>query len=174
MKTIGIIAGVLLTLSGGYCFSHPVLTFGSLGWLIGVSILVYGIGCICTWMDARKQNSATAWELVSAILAIVIAILILVNIKALLFTDTVLIALIGIWLAATGILCMVAAVKLKPSWWGLSAIWGGILVLTAIASLIHPMVAIVSLGWCIAFAMMTQGINLVIAVCLKPKDEGKS
>lgn len=152
---------------------HPVLTFGSLGWLIGISILIYGIGCICAWKEAKSKKSATAWDLVSAIMAIVIAILILVNINARLFTDTVLVALIGVWLVTTGVLRIVGAFKLKHSWWGLSVVWGIVLIITAVVTLVHPMVAVVSLGWCIAFAMITQGINIIIIACSKTKVEDK-
>lgn len=171
MKIIGIIAGILLILSGGYCFMHPVLTFGSLGWLIGISVLVYGIGSICTWRDVSRRKSAASWEMVSGILAIAIAILILVNIKVRLFTDMVFVIFIGVWLAVTGTLRIVGAVKLKPSFWGFHAIWGIVLILAAVVSWTHPIIQAISLGWCIAFAMISQGINLVAAACLKTRDE---
>lgn len=170
MRIIGIIAGILLALSGGYCFFHPVFTFGSLGWLIGLSSLVYGIGGICAWKAARARKAATAWELISAILAVIIGILIFVNLRVRLLTDVVLVIIIGGWLAVSGILRIWGAVKLKHTRWGISIVWGILLLLTALTSWIHPAIAALSLGWCLAFAMITQGVNLIILACLIKKN----
>lgn len=169
MKIVGIIAGILLTLSGGYCLMYPGLTFISLGWLIGASILIYGIGAGCAWFRSRGQKTAGAWELVSAILAVAFGILILVNIKTRLVTDMVLITLAGVWLGASGIIRIIGSIKLKPSWWGLGVVWGFFLILAAAASLLHPMIAVLSMGYCIAFGMITQGINLLLFTCLTAK-----
>lgn len=146
---------------------YPGLTFISLGWLIGASIIIYGIGAGCAWFRARRWKTVTAWELVSAVLAVALGILILVNVKTQLVTDMVLIILAGVWLGASGIMRIIGSAKLKPSWWGLGVVWGVLLTLTAVVSLIHPMIAVLSMGYCIAFGMITQGINLLLFTCLK-------
>ena len=49
MKILGIITGLLLIISGVYCFMHPVLTFASLGWLVGLAVIISGAGSLAAW-----------------------------------------------------------------------------------------------------------------------------
>ena len=38
-----------------------------------------------------------------------------------------------------------------------------VLILAGIYALLHPVVSLISLGWCVAFVFIAQGINLVFA-----------
>ena len=40
---------------------------------------------------------------------------------------------------------------------------GVVLILVGIYALLHPVVSLISLGWCVAFVFIAQGINLVFA-----------
>lgn len=58
---------------------------------------------------------------------------------------------------------IVASVQLKFAWWGFGVFWGVVLILAGIYALLHPVVSLISLGWCVAFVFISQGINLVFA-----------
>ena len=113
MKILGIVMGILLTISGIFCLTQPVLTFA--------------------------------------------------NFWAQLFTDMALIMLFGVWIVCAGVLRIVASVQLKFAWWGFGVFWGVVLILVGIYALLHPVVSLISLGWCVAFVFISQGINLVFA-----------
>ncbi|MEE0547728.1 MAG: DUF308 domain-containing protein [Peptococcaceae bacterium] len=163
MKLLGIVTGILLIVSGCYCFANPVVTFANLGWVVGAIVLASGVGSFGSWWNGRKTNSSNIWDMLSALLTIVIGLLILFNLSARLFTDMTLIAFFGAWIILSGILRIVASVKIKFSWWGFGLLWGIILLVIGIYALFHPIISLISLGWCIAFVFISQGINLTFA-----------
>ena len=124
MKILGIIAGLLLIISGVYCFMHPVLTFASLGWLVGLAVIISGAGSLAAWWESRKSGSSNGWELVSALLTVLVGVIVLCNLFAMFLTDMAIVALFGVWLLVTGILRIVASVRLKFRHWGFGAVWG--------------------------------------------------
>ena len=166
MKILGIITGLLLIISGVYCFMHPVLTFASLGWLVGLAVIISGAGSLAAWWEGRKSGSSNGWELVSALLTVLVGVIVLCNLFAMFLTDMAIVALFGVWLLVTGILRIVASVRLKFRHWGFGAVWGAVLILVAVYALLHPMVSMMSLGWCVAAVLVTQGINLTYAAAV--------
>lgn len=170
MKILGIVTGILLTLSGIFCFVHPVLTFANLSWVIGVIVLASGIGSAAAWWNARKTGTSSGWEFAGAILTMIAGLLILCNLCARLFTDMALITLFGVWIIAAGILRIVVSLKLRLPWWGFGLAWGIVLLVVGLYALVHPVVSLISLGWCVATIFAAQGINLIFAAASLPKD----
>ena len=124
MKILGIVTGILLTLSGIFCFVHPVLTFANLSWVIGVIVLASGISSAAAWWNARKSGTSSGWERAGAILTMIAGLLILCNLGARLFTDMALITLFGVWIIAAGILRMVRNRREAAARFGFSACSG--------------------------------------------------
>ena len=71
------IFGVLLVIGGIYCLVTPVETFGVLGWLIGLAMLVEGVSSALTWNERRKFGFADGWTLVGALASIVLGVVVL-------------------------------------------------------------------------------------------------
>ena len=95
-----------------------------------------------------------------------VGVIVLCNLFAMFLTDMAIVALFGVWLLVTGILRIVASVRLKFRHWGFGAVWGAVLILVAVYALLHPMVSMMSLGWCVAAVLVTQGINLTYAAAV--------
>lgn len=55
MKILGIVMGILLTISGIFCLTQPVLTFANLSWVIGAIVLTCGI---CGWLPGGRGAKA--------------------------------------------------------------------------------------------------------------------
>lgn len=163
-------------ISGIYCFAHPALTFSNLAWVIGAIVLLSGFSSFGSWWKECKTAASNIWDMLSVMLTIIIGLLVLFNLGARLFTDMALIALFGIWIIVSGLLRIAASVKIKFSWWGFGVFWGVfwgvLLVVVGLYALLHPVVSLISLGWCIAFIFISQGINLIFSA-LTMKDPKK-
>ncbi len=170
MKVLGIISGILLMLTGFFCFSRPIFSFSSLGWLIGIMLLAAALGGIASWWEGRKTKVSTIWDLIAAVLSLVVGVLVLTNLQTRLLTDMAIITLFGVWLIVGGILRIVSAIKVKPDLWGFSLALGIVLILLGIYSLFHPLLSLISLGWCVAFSLLSQGINLIVVSCMLKKN----
>ena len=166
---------MLLIISGIYCFAHPVLTFSSLGWIVGVIVILSGFTNFGNWWNKRKSEISNIFDMLSALLTVMIGVLVLLNLGARLFTDVALVALFGLWIIVSGLLRIIASVKIKFSWWGFGVFWGVLLVIIGLYALLHPVVSLISLGWCIAFIFISQGINFTFsALTMKtPKNDGQ-
>ena len=161
MKWIGVILGVLMVILGLYGTFHPVVFFTSLGWLIGLAVMLAGFDGFGAWWAGRKTKAASAWDLVLAILSIVFGVVLLSNLWLRVLTDEVLLMLFGVWIALSGILRIVSAVKLKPKAWGLLVVIGVALIILAIVSLAHPLITALSIGLCVALNFVFQGFNMI-------------
>lgn len=161
MKWIGVILGVLMVILGLYGTFHPVVFFSSLGWLIGLAVMFAGFDGLGAWWAGRKTKTTSGWDLLLAILSVAFGILLISNLWLRVLTDEVLLALFGVWIALSGILRIVGAVKLKPKAWGLLVVIGVALIILAIVSLAHPLATALSIGLCVALNFVFQGFNMI-------------
>ena len=164
MKILGIVMGILLTISGIFCLTQPVLTFANLSWVIGAIVLACGICGLVAWWQGRKSGESNLWDMAGALLTTIVGVLMLCNFWAQLFTDMALIMLFGVWIVCAGVLRIVASVQLKFAWWGFGVFWGrGADPGRGSMRCCIRWCRWISLGWCVAFVFISQGINLVFA-----------
>jgi len=173
MKWIGVILGILMVILGLYGAFHPVAFFASLGWLIGFAVLASGFDGFGAWWAGRKTGGTSGWDLLLAVLSIVFGILLITNVGLRILTDEVLLVLFSVWIAASGVLRIFHAVKDKPKLWGLLAALGAALIILALVSLVHPLITALSIGMCVAFNFMFQGINMIIGGLASEEDPGR-
>lgn len=163
MKVITIILGSMIIIGGVYCLFVPGATFLTLGWLVGISLVIAGINAIMAYVAKRKIGTTTVWDLLGGILTLLLGILVLANIFAQLLTDAMLIYLFATGIMLAGIFRIVASTRLKKL--GLSWVWmlvvGVLTVLVGLYSLFHPILTAISLGYLIGFWVIASGINLL-------------
>lgn len=161
MKLFGVVIGVLMVILGLYGSFHPVMFFASLGWVIALAVLLAGFDGIGAWLAGRKTKTASAWELVLAILSIVFGIILLCNVWMRIMTDEMLLVMFGVWIMLYGVISIYNALKHKPKLWGLLAVVGAALIILAIVSFAHPFITALSIGLCVAINFVFQGFNLI-------------
>jgi len=161
MKWIGAILGVLMVILGLYGIFRPVVFFASLGWLIGLAVLLAGFDGFGAWWAGRKTKSVSAWDLVLAILSIVFGVMLISNVWLRVLTDEVLLVLFGVWVVLSGVIRIFSAIKNKPKAWGLLVVIGVALIVLGVVSLAHPLITALSIGLCVAMNFMFQGINMI-------------
>jgi len=163
IKLFGVILGVLMVILGPYGSFHPVMFFASLGWVIALTVLLAGFDGIGAWLAGRKTKTASAWDLVLAILSIVFGIVLLCNVWMRIMTDEMLLILFGVWIALYGVISIYNAVKYKPKFWGLLVVLGAVLIILAIVSFAHPFITALSIGLCVALNFVFQGFNMIFS-----------
>ena len=71
--------------------------------------------------------------------------------------------LFGVWIVCAGVAAHCGLGAAQICLVGFGVFWGVVLILVGIYALLHPVVSLISLGWCVAFVFISQGINLVFA-----------
>jgi uncharacterized membrane protein HdeD (DUF308 family) len=163
VKIITIIIGVLLIIGGIYCFIAPGVTFLTLGWVIGVLLLVSGIETVAACFMAGGTGT-TVWDLLFGVLTILAAVLMLTNGYAQLFTDGVLILAFAFWMTVSGVSRIAAAFRLKgmdAGVWVWTLIFGILSILLGLYSFAHPLITAFAIGFLIGLWLLMYGLNMV-------------
>jgi len=166
MKIITVIVGIILAAAGIYCFVTPIATFASVGWIIGIVLLIAGINLIINYFTMRRSDNVYAWDLLLGIITILFSLFILYGQFARLALDSFIIILFGVWILVSGISRIVSGMKMKKnrvknSSWLSAVILGVLSVLAGIYGFVNPMVFALTIGWIIGFVIILNGINLL-------------
>ena len=164
MKIFTIIVGVLLLIAGFYSAVTPVSTFLTIGWLIGVVLLITGISLIIGYFQQRKNANVNAWDLLGGIITTAFALFVLYGQFARMVVDSFIIILFGIWVLVIGLIRIFSGLQLKKlgySGWIWAIIIGIISVLMGIYGFMNPFVFKFAIGWMIGFILIMSGINIL-------------
>ncbi len=170
MKIAGIMIGILTGILGVCAFAMPIRTFLSLGWILGITLLLNGTEMAVAGFSEKKKD---VWKIVLGVIVFIGGILILFNGAQRLMTDVMLAMLIGICIIASGVNQIISGVKqwkVKKSTAILFAVCGVISVIMGILSVNHPLLTMLSVGYIIGASLLMQGINMVILMCTYKKE----
>lgn len=172
MKIATIVLGVLLGVLGIYCMITPVETYSVIGWVIGFSMLVEGIGSAITWNERRKYGLADGWTLVGAIASIVLGVFLLFSFVAQLAVDYFLAYIIAAWLIIAGITRVVAGLNVHSyqrangtdafgSNWGIMVVFGVLIALLGVMCVFNPTAIMAGVGFMLGMSMFVVGLGFV-------------
>jgi len=156
-----LLRGVVAIIFGVFAFTHPGLSINTLALLFGTYVLFDGIGGVITAISGRTENEhwivLLLWSLVSVAVG-------LITIFAPSITTFVLLFYIAIWAIATGVLQVVAAVRVRKEIegeWRLIA--GGLIsVAVGLVLLARPAVGALAFIWLIGAYAFVFGVLLVV------------
>ena len=169
MKIFGVILGVIIAILGIMACAMPVRTFLGLGWLVGIILLVCGIQMLINALIGRVKNIGRA--VLGVVLAFV-GICLLCGGVARFMTDVFLVYLVGATIIIYGIYQIVESLRTmrEDKMYGIFGIIVGVVSIIAGAfGMGHPILSMLSLGILIGFALIMQGINLVLFALRGPK-----
>lgn len=161
MKVIGIITGILMMILGGYAMAVPFRTFLGIGWFLGALFLINGVEMII--QEFRKKKNI--WQIIIGILMAISGVIILFNGVQRFLTDMMLVYLIGFYVIMSGVMQIYTGVKNmknEKSMNILKIICGIFSVIAGIFAVMHPILTMFSLGYLIAFALVFQGISMIL------------
>ena len=170
-KICSIILSIIMIILGVYCIFTPDITYLSLAYIIGISILFDAIGKIVNWWHYRKENDLSdSWLLLSGILSCIFAVILLSDGLFQFALDMTIVYMIAIWILITGIIRIIRSFKIRKIYkktdligrrWWIVLTFGIILSCVGILSLFNPMLLIVTIGINIGLAILISGCNML-------------
>ena len=161
MRMLTIIGGVLMLLTGIFCFINPGQTFLAIAFVIGLVMVLNGLIHICAYMMGRGLNN-NGWILTDALITLLLGILVLCN---QLVADTAIPLVFGMWVLVSGILRIEAATHInlerKRENFRITMITGVMTVVVGLFGFINPLVMFLSTVVLMGFFMVMQGINII-------------
>lgn len=173
MKIISIILGALLAVGGVYCMFTPVATYATIGWLIGVSMIMEGIASIIMWSELRRSGLANGWTLAGAILSIVLGIFLVGSYVARFSIDVFIAYLIAIWIVVSGISRIIGAINLRKqenlsnvgagsSSWVILLLLGILTTILGVLCVANPLAVMVGVGFTMGLSIVGLGAGLIV------------
>lgn len=173
IKIVAMITGVLTVLLGIYTIVRPLRTFLSVGWILGVLLLVNGIELVVISMSKEKKKIGA---IVLGVLEAIGGLILLFSGVQRILTDITAAYLVGLCILVYGIYQIINGTKIYKESKGkgvLGIICGILSILISLMSFTHPILTMFSVGYMIAFSILMQGINMIVlAVSIgKNKDQ---
>lgn len=161
MRVLTIISGILLVLTGVFCFANPGETFLSLAFVLGLIMVLNSIiQGIAYWWGRSGQNDNNGWIMTEAIITLILGVLVLSNQIA---ADVAIPMVFGLWVMFSGALRVVTATmidrankKLNFAW---TLITGILCILGGIYAFLNPIIVGLAIAILLGILFMLQGIS---------------
>ena len=165
MRILTILSGILMILTGAFCFMNPGQTFLVLAFIIGLVMVINGIIHTLAYLIGRglhNKGDNNGWILTEALITLLLGILILCN---QLVVDAAIPMVFGIWVVVSGILRIEASTHInkdkKKSNFRITLITGILTVFIGVFGFINPMIGWLSTAILLGMFMLMQGINVL-------------
>ena len=165
MRILTIIGGILMVLTGAFCFSSPGQTFLAFAFVVGLVMVLNVTIHAVAYLSGRglhNKGDNNGWILTDALITLLLGILVLCN---QLVADTAIPMVFGMWVLVTGILRIEAATHInkekKQKNFRVTMITGVLTTLIGLFGFINPLVAWLSTTFLLGFFMVMQGINII-------------
>ena len=165
MRILTIISGILMVLSGVFCFVNPGQTFLALAFIIGIVMVINGIIHTMAYLIGRgfhNRGDNNGWILTDALITLLLDILVLCN---QLVADTVIPMVFGMWILVSGILRIEAATRIdrvrKRANFMTTLLTGILTVIIGIFGFINPLVMLLSTTVLLGIFLVMEGVNII-------------
>ena len=175
-KILSVLFGIMIIVDGVICLALPGLTFLTLGYMIGVGMLLDGIGRIVNWYQMERGTEQSGWVLASAIISLTLGIILMGSDAMQLTMDAFIVYMAIAWLITLGILRIAHALRIRKmrnnirdfqpdtpfgrNWW-IALIFGILLIVFGIIGMFAPATIIETIGTLIGIAIIISGANLI-------------
>lgn len=165
MRILTIVSGILMALTGVFCFMNPGQTFLSLAFVIGLVMVINGLIHALAYFIGRglhNKGDNNGWILTDALITLLLGILILCN---QLVADAAITMVFAVWMFVSGILRIEAATHInkekKRSNFRTTMITGVVTLLVGIFGFINPLVIWMTTAVLLGMFLLMQGINII-------------
>ena len=173
---LSVVLGVMLMIGGASCLLLPDLPFLTLGYVIGVVMILEGLGMMIAWFQRDRRNEGSGFVLASSIISLLLGIALVGNGFLQLAVDDFIVYSAIAWLFIDGILRIVLAIKTKSlydrekgagrntelgrNWW-IALILGILMIISAIICLCNPDAMAHTIGVMIGIGIIISGMDLI-------------
>lgn len=158
--------------TGIICITSPTMTYGTIAWVLGFSMLLESIANIANWDERKSLGFANGWDLVGSIISLILSIILIFSNVLQATVDLFILIIAAIWLIVIGIVRIVTSFKVKKlhyelntlilgKHWYIALILGIIMILAGILCLMHPVVLAITIGVYIGIEIIIAGIELI-------------
>lgn len=112
MRVFKIAAGVILILTGVFCFANPGATFLSIAFLLGCAMLLSGVSDISAYVWISRKREISNFLPAEGFMSVILGILVLSN---QLLADAVIPVFFGLWIMFSGVLRIVECYSHRKS-----------------------------------------------------------
>lgn len=112
MRVFKIAAGVILILTGIFCFANPGATFLSIAFLLGCAMLLSGISGTLAYIWISRKRKISNSLMIEGLMSVILGFLVLSN---QLLADAAIPVFFGLWVMFTGIIRVVEAYTNRKS-----------------------------------------------------------
>jgi len=165
MRILTIMSGILMLLTGVFCFINPGQTFLAMAFVVGLVMVINGIIHALAYLIGRglhNKGDNNGWILTDALITLVLGVLILCN---QLVVDAAVNMVFGIWVLTSGILRIEAATHInrekKLTNFRTTLITGVLTVFVAVFGFINPLVAWLTTVGLLGFFLVMQAVNII-------------
>lgn len=165
MRILTVISGVLMVLTGAFCFMNPGQTFLALAFVVGLVMVITGVIHALSYFIGRglhNKGDNNGWILTDALITLLLGILILCN---QLVVDAAIPMVFGMWVLVSGILRIEAATHINREKKRINFITtmstGVLTVLIGVFGFINPLVRWLSTVFLLGAFMVMQGVNVI-------------
>lgn len=165
MRIWTILSGILMVLTGAFCFMNPGQTFLSLAFVVGIVMVLNGLIHALAYFIGRgfyNKGDNNGWILTDALITLLLGILILCN---QLVVDSAIPMVFGIWMLVSGILRVEASTHInkqkKRSNFRITMATGLLTVFVGLFGFINPLVKWMTTAVLLGMFMVMQGINII-------------
>lgn len=165
MRILTIIGGILMVMTGAFCFSSPGQTFLALAFIVGLVMALNGTIHAIAYVSGRglhNKGDNNGWILTDALITLLLGILVLCN---QLVADTAIPMVFGMWVLVTGILRIEAATHInkekKLKNFRITVFTGVLTTLIGLFGFINPLVAWLTTTFLLGLFMVMQGVNII-------------
>ena len=175
-KILSVLFGIMIIVDGVICLALPGLTFLTLGYMIGVGMLLDGIGRIINWYKMDRGTEQSGWVLTSAIISLTLGAILMGSDAMQLAMDAFIVYMAIAWLIVMGILRISHALRIRRirnnirdfqfdtpfgrSWW-IALVFGVLLIVFGIIGMFSPATIIETIGTLIGVSIIIAGANLI-------------
>lgn len=163
MRLLTIISGVMLVLTGLFCFANSGETFLALAFVLGlVMIISSAIQIVSYWWGRKDRTDNNGWIFAEALITFILGILVQASLIA---ADVAIPMVFGLWVMFSGVLRFVVATMINPSKKKLNFIWtmliGLIGIFIGIYAFVNPMTANLPIAILLGIIFFVQGIGFL-------------
>ncbi|MBQ0079836.1 MAG: DUF308 domain-containing protein, partial [Eubacterium sp.] len=165
MRVLTILSGVLMAISGIFCFMNPGQTFLAVAFIIGIVMILNGAVHILGYLIGRglhNKGDNNGWILVDALITLLLGILVICN---QLVADTSIHMVFGMWVLVTGVLRIEAATHIniqnKRSNFIITLGTGIVTTIVGLFGFVNPLVSVLTTLVLLGLFMLVQGINII-------------
>lgn len=175
MKVLSMILGALVIFGGVQCMMDPTQTFAALGWIIGFSMIVEGLGRAFSWGTYKMLGFADGWTLAGAVFSVMLGAAVVGSEYLQFAINEFLAYIVAFWLLTSGFARIFGSFTLLGArrdglpvgqHWFLLFLIGVIVTAIGCFCLFHPLVTMASVGMLMGAGIVSTGCSLIFAALL--------